>query len=124
MRLVALMESRRWPQPIPEWRARLSCHGGRRGERDGNRQAQGIDQQMALTPLHLLVGVVAADAGRFLDSLRTLAVHDRRAWVRVAADAFALGTMQGAVEQVPRASQAKAANMVGGRLLGRELDGR
>jgi hypothetical protein len=72
------------------------------GGRDvpGDRQAQGIDQEVSLAALDELAAVKAADGPGFLDGLDALAVHDRRAWVGVATDALALGPMQGRIERV------------------------
>jgi hypothetical protein len=54
---------------------------------------------MPLSAFDALAAVVAADAPRLLDRLDALAVHDGRARVGVAADALALGPVQGRIER-------------------------
>jgi hypothetical protein len=67
------------------------------------------------------VGVIPSDLGRLLDGLHTLAVQDGRTWVRVTADALALGTVQGGIEQMPDALEAEAPEMVEDGLPRREV---
>src|SRR5258708_7233116 len=62
------------------------------------------------------VCVVAANVGRLLDGLHTLAVHDGGTRVRVTAHPLALGAMQSRIQQVPCAAQAEAPEMVVHRL--------
>jgi hypothetical protein len=63
------------------------------GDVTGDRQPQGVDQQMPLPAFHAFMRVVAADAGRFLNGLHALAVYDGAAWVGIATDVLALSTM-------------------------------
>lgn len=81
-------------------------------DRDGDRQARGIDQQMPLSSLHTFVRIVAADAGRRLNGLRILAVYDRSIRVRVATDVLTLGAMQCGIEPAPGTIEAKASEML------------
>jgi hypothetical protein len=93
------------------------------GDVVGDGQTQGIDQQMPFTPRHTLVRVVAANACRFLDGLHALAVQDGRTRVRMAADALTFGSMQGGIEEMPDALEAKAPDMIRHRLPRREVGG-
>ena len=54
-----------------------------RGDVGGDRQAECIDEQVALAPLDTLGTVKSADASIFLNSLDTLRIHDRgtRLWI-------------------------------------------
>src|SRR5262249_19627424 len=63
------------------------------GPKAGDRQPQGIDQEMPLPTLHAFVAVVAADASRLFDRLDALTVHDGGARVGVAAHALAFRSM-------------------------------
>src|SRR5215469_2593389 len=76
---------------------------------------------MALPALDAFVGVEAADAGRFLDCLHALAVHDRGARIGMATQPLQLGTMQGIVEKMPDASHPEAPKVIKDRLPRREV---
>jgi hypothetical protein len=83
-------------------------------------EAQGINQEVAFAPLHAFVGIVPANASGLLDGLHTLAIHDGRAWFQVAADALALGPMQGSIQRMPGAFEAEASEVIEHRLPRRE----
>src|SRR5260221_9715297 len=109
------------PQSAQELaRANRVMHIGR-GDvaRDG--RAQRIDQQMSFASLHTCVRVVAANVGRLLDGLHTLAVHDGGTWVGVATDALTLCSMQRGTEQMPETLEAEAPELVEHRLPRREV---
>jgi hypothetical protein len=93
------------------------------GDVDGNRQPEGIDEQMAFAPFNLCAAVVAADAGGVFDRLHALRIHDRGARVRLPAHTFPLGRMQGTVEAEPEALDVPAPKMVEDRLPGGEVGG-
>jgi len=64
-----------------------------------------------------------ADAGRLLDRLHTLAVHDGPARVGIPSDTLTLGAMKRHIEQVPGAVEAEASAMGEPPLPGREAGG-
>src|SRR5262249_14217080 len=85
--------------------------------------AQCIDEEMALPAFDELAAVIAADAARFLDGLHALAVHNRRARVRMAAGALTFCTVQGRIDRVQSVLAAESPEMVihglpGGKILG------
>jgi hypothetical protein len=83
---------------------------------DGDGRAQGINQEMAFAPFDLFAPVIAADAGRLLNGLHTLGIHDGRARVRDPAHPLALGSMEGTVQAAPEPLETKAPKMVEDRL--------
>ncbi len=76
---------------------------------------------MSRAAFDTVVGIVAADASRFLDRFHTLTVHDGRAEIRVAARSLPFGVMQRRVEQMPPASEAETTEMIEHRLPGRKV---
>jgi hypothetical protein len=82
-----------------------------------------IDQEMPLPALYALVRVVATDAGRLLNGLHTLAVHDGSARVRMVTDALTLCPMQGGIEHVPDTLEVEASDVVKHRLPGWKVAG-
>lgn len=56
-----------------------------------------------------------------LNRLHALAIHDRRAWVGMAAHTFAFGAMHSRVEQMPCASQTETPEVIEDRLPRREV---
>lgn len=52
---------------------------------EGERNAEGIDQEMPFASFDTLVRTISTDANGLLDRLRTLGVHDGRAQVDVLA---------------------------------------
>jgi hypothetical protein len=53
-------------------------HIGRR-HIDHERQAERVDEEMPLAPLHTFMGVKTTDACGLIDGLHRLGIHDRRA---------------------------------------------
>ena len=102
----------------------------RRGDVDRERQAQSVYQEMALSVLDVLVGVVAAlvslvslPARRFLCGLDALRIHDGRGRVGVFVGSLPLGRTQGFEDQKPQPAQAQSAEMINDRLPRREVTG-
>ena len=89
----------------------------------GDGQSQGIDQQMPFPTFHLLVRVISADAGGFLDGLHALAIQDGRARLGMATHALPLCPMQRCVEPMPPTVKAEPPEMVEHRLRRREVAG-
>jgi hypothetical protein len=59
-------------------------------DREGEGQAQGIDQQVALAAFDTCVGLIAADTTGLFDGLYGLGIHAGRSRIRVSADPPAL----------------------------------
>src|SRR5919199_4358214 len=87
-------------------------------------QPQGIDEQMALPPLDALVCIVATDAGRLLDGLDALCIHDRRRRLRMPTHALSLRCPECDEDAVPHAAEAQATEVVVDGLPGREIAGK
>jgi hypothetical protein len=91
--------------------------GGLRGcDRHRQQQPERVHQHMAFPPLDLFASVIAFDATGFFRGLDTLAVHDRRRGVGVAARPEAHRAAQRLVDALPHPAQAPLAKGRIGRL--------
>ncbi len=76
---------------------------------------------MALPPLEVFVGIVAADASRLLDSLDALGIRDRGLRLRLHTNALSIRCSERGENTVPHATEAE---VVVERLPGREVVGK
>jgi hypothetical protein len=79
---------------------------------------------MSFPALDTLVRVLPADAGRLLDRLHALAIHDGSARIRVTAHALPFRSMHRSIQQVPGTVETEPPEMVKHRLPGRKVAGK
>jgi hypothetical protein len=97
-------------------------HIGRR-DVDRKRQAERVDEDVALAPFHVLVGVKPTGACGLLDGLHALAVHDGGAWMGILAQPATFSCSQLALEMSPEARATKLPKVIVHRLPGRKGGG-
>jgi hypothetical protein len=79
---------------------------------NAERKTRGVYQKVALTPFDVLVGVVAAWAGRFFDGLGTLRIDYGRRRLGILARPLPLGRMQGFEDEGPQPPRSESSEMV------------
>src|SRR3712207_2837154 len=80
----------------------------RRSDVNRERKAHGVHQKVALAPLDILVGVVAARVGRFFDGLDALGIQDGRRRLGILAYPLPLGCVQDLEDEGPQPTQSRS----------------